>query len=53
VRDYELKSPPPTFKANLIFIWILILANKYKVLGAFILLISVILIIRKYNAARS
>ena len=53
VRDYELKSPPPPFKANLIFIWILILANKYKVLGAFILLISVIIMIRKYSAARS
>jgi arylsulfatase A-like enzyme len=51
-RDYELKTPPHPIIENLIFIWILILANKFKVIGFIFALGALALLTKKYRGSR-
>jgi hypothetical protein len=51
-RDYELKTPPHPIIENLIFIWILILANKFKVIGFIFALVALTLLTKKYKLSR-
>tara|TARA_B100000768_G_scaffold62415_1_gene60453 strand:+ start:2551 stop:4107 length:1557 start_codon:yes stop_codon:yes gene_type:complete len=51
-RDYELKTPPHPIIENLIFIWILMLANKFKVIGFIFALVALTLLTKKYKLSR-
>ena len=52
-REYELKTPPHPFISTLIFIWILILTQKYKVMALIFIAVLSLVSIKKYNATRS
>ena len=52
-RDYELKTPPHPIIENLILAWILILANKFRIIALLVALGTVIILIKKYKTFRS
>ena len=52
-RDYELKTPPHPIIENLILAWILILANKFRIIALLVALGTVIILIKKYKTVRS